>query len=51
MKKLEVAKDDTLKQEDLKGQMENFLQVRCTFDWTFGSREWEKKLNISMWRI
>lgn len=26
VKKLEVAKEDTLKQEDLKGQMENFLQ-------------------------
>lgn len=36
VRKLEVAKEDTLKQEDLKAQMENFLQVRCTCDWTSG---------------
>lgn len=31
VKKLQNVKADTLKQEDLKVQMENFLQVRYTF--------------------
>lgn len=31
VKKLQNIKADTLKQEDLKTQMENFLQVRYTF--------------------
>lgn len=40
MKRLEVAKQDTMKQEDLKAQMENFLQVRNTFD---GRLVWSPK--------